>query len=161
MANHRRTEETFVPSVYSTGVTGYGVATDVRAEQQEPTVSGWLDWLWGGFEKEDRKVTTSPYQYYVDAKGNIVAAGTPGGRWVGCEEYAKIHNLRSCTDDLVVARNIERANAEDVLADVVDVVAPEADTTPDKPVPWGKVALVVGVAAIFVVGVQYLPKAKD
>lgn len=160
MANHRRTEETFSPSVYSTGVAGYGfdITTDAHAEQQEPTVAGWLDWLWGGFEKEDRAATTSPYQYYVDAKGSIVAAGTPGGRWVGCAEYAKIHNLRSCTDELVVERNVDRAKDEGLLPQAVDVVAPEPDTQPDKPIPWGTIALVVGVAALFVVGVQYLPK---
>lgn len=159
MANHRRTEEgVFRPSVYSTGAQGYGIATDVYSEQQEPTVSGWLDWLWGGFEKEDRKATTSPYQYFVDEKGNIVPVGTPGGRWVGCAEYAKMHNLRSCTDELVVERNVERANAEGILESGADVLAPEPDTKPSKPIPWGTVAIVTGLAIAFVVGVQFLPK---
>lgn len=161
MANHRRTEEgVFAPSVYSTGVAGYGfdITTDAHAEQQEPTVAGWLDWLWGGYEKEDRKATTSPYNYFVDEKGNIVPVGTPGGRWVGCAEYAKMHNLQSCTDELVVQRNVERANTEGILESGVDVLAPEPDTKPDKPIPWGTVAIIAGLGLAFVVGVQYLPK---
>lgn len=163
MANHRRTEEgVFAPSVYSTGVAGYGfdITTDAHAEQQEPTVAGWLDWLWGGYEKEDRNATSSPSQYYVDADGNIVPVGTPGGRWVGCKEYAEMHGLVSCTDALVVQRNIERADSEGLLDRIIGSVAPEPDVKPSKPIPWGTVAIIAGLGLAFVVGVQYLPKPE-
>jgi hypothetical protein len=161
MANHRRTEETFAPSVYSTGVAGYGfdITTDVHAEQQDPTIAGWLDWVWGGYEKEDRAATTSPSQYYVDASGNIVPANTPGGRWVGCDEYAKMHGEVSCTDALVTQRNLERAQSDAFFDRLVGDIAPEPDTGPKK-VPWGTVALIVAASALFIIGVQRLPKAE-
>ena len=158
MANHRRTEEAFFsPSVYSEGVSAYGFTTDVRAEQSTPTVTGWLDYLWGGYEAEDRSATTSPYQFYVNAKGDIVPSGSPGGRWVPCEEYAALHGEKSCTDALVNQRNAERAASDATLDQIIGSLAPEPDTGP-KDVPWGKIAAVVGVAALVVIGVQYLPR---
>jgi hypothetical protein len=36
----------------------YGIATDVYRQSQDPTVAGWVDWLFGGFEDEDVKTST-------------------------------------------------------------------------------------------------------
>jgi hypothetical protein len=36
----------------------YGIATDVYRQSQDPTVAGWVDWLFGGFEDEDVKAST-------------------------------------------------------------------------------------------------------
>jgi hypothetical protein len=158
MASHRRTEESFDPSVYSTGVSAYGITTDVNAERKSPTVSGYLDYLWGGYEAEDRAATTSPYNFFVDAKGNVVASNTPGGRWVTCAEYAAMTGGKSCEDALVNARNVERGVSDSALDQIIAAISPEPDTTGPRPVPWGKIAAVVGASLLVVVGIQYLPK---
>jgi len=124
----------------------YGIATDVAAEAQSPTVSGWLDYLVGGFEEEDYKATTSGSKVYIDANWKIVPANTPGGRWVDHDEWARHEGMPTVAEKLVEQRNKERVADDSLLAKLVGAVSPEPDTdVGPKNVPWKKLAVVAGI----------------
>lgn len=140
----------------------YGFATDVAAEAKSPTVKGWLDYLWGGYEEEDLKVTGSGSQVYVNNNWQIVPANTPGGRWVDHDVWARHEGERTIAEALVERRNKERAADTSFLADIVSTVAPEPkpDVGP-KNIPWKKLAVVtVGLGVAYIAATRFLPARK-
>ena len=76
MGSHRRFVSSETRDEYATGLQpehalesygavrmgarpNYGITTDPYRESQDPTVAGWVDWLFGGFEDEDAKASTA------------------------------------------------------------------------------------------------------
>lgn len=141
----------------------YGIATDVAAEVKNPTIKGWADYLWGGYEEEDLKVTGSGSQVYINDKWKIVSADTPGGRWVDHDVWAKHEGLPTLAEKLVEQRNKDRAADDSLLGQLVGGVAPEPDTDMGpKNIPWKRLAVVavgLGVAYLAVTRLTPLRKA--
>ena len=124
MSSHRR----FVTSEASAdypALAEYGffnITTNVADEIKSPTIAGYLDYVWGGFEKEDLRANP-------DAVG-----GTIDGKPVeGSAQY------------LIEQRNQDRLN-DDILPGIDDWFKPDdPDLLPKKDIPWGRIALVAGV----------------
>lgn len=140
----------------------YGIATDVAAEAKNPTLKGWADYLWGGFEEEDLKVTGSGQQVYINEKWKIVSADTPGGRWVDHDVWAKHEGMPTVAEKLVEQRNKERLADDSLLAQLVGGVAPEPDTdVGPKNIPWKKLAVVtVGMGVAYLAFTRLVPTRK-
>jgi len=125
MSSHRR----FIAADAADGyppVRAYGIATDLNAEQDDPTIWGWLDYVWGGYERED-----------VAATDPAIGGTIHGEPIEGMAEYA------------VQQRNQDRAN-EDLLPWGLDDTFGLKPTDPSllpppPPFPWGKVALGAGI----------------
>jgi len=127
----------------------YGLTTDVAEEAKSPTVAGYFDYLWGGFEEGDYKATGSGSQVYIDSNWKIVASDTPGGRWVDYDEWARHEGEPTLAEKLVEQRNRERLADDSVLAKLVGMVAPEPKTdVGPKNIPWRRLAVVAGVLGI-------------
>lgn len=119
MSSHRRFVTSDASGAYPP-VGEYGlfeITTDAAAEQDDPSISGWLDYVWGGYEKEDLAATSES------------ACGTINGEPIeGCAEY------------LIEQRNQDRMN-DDTLPDW-DVLKPDPGK---KDIPWDKIALAAGI----------------
>jgi hypothetical protein len=140
----------------------YGIATDVAAEAKNPTLKGWADYLWGGFEEEDLAVSGSGSKVYINDKWEIVSADTPGGRWVDHDVWARHEGMPTIAEKLIEQRNKERAADDSFLGKLVGSVAPEPDTdVGPKNVPWKKLAVVtVGLGVVYLAVTRFLPMRK-
>ena len=124
MSSHRR----FVTSEASADYPALGeygffdITTNVADEIKSPTIAGYLDYVWGGFEKEDLRATPD------------TVGGTIDGEPVeGSAQY------------LIEQRNQDRLN-DDILPGIDDWFKPDdPDLLPKKDIPWGRIALVAGV----------------
>jgi hypothetical protein len=97
----------------------YGIETNLREEQQDPSAGGFVDWLFGGFEEED--VAASPTAGGVDPRtGKPVAP-----------EAAQL-----AADDMNKAR-------DDFWPNVFNFYVP--DEGGKKKPDWKKISIVVGV----------------
>lgn len=123
MSSHRRFVTSDASGAYPP-VGEYGffdITTDAAAEQDDPSISGWLDYVWGGYEKEDLAATAE------------TACGTVNGEPIeGCAEY------------LIEQRNQDRMN-DDTLPDWDFMKPDDPDLLPGKDIPWDKIALAAGI----------------
>ena len=124
MSSHRR----FIASEAADGYPpvrayGFSIETDLNAEQEDPSFTGWLDYVWGGYEQEDVAAT------------NPAIGGTINGEPIeGMPEYA------------VEQRNQDRMNDEILPFGLDDFLKPDdPDLLPQKDIPWGRIALATGV----------------
>lgn len=140
----------------------YGIATNVAAQSKDPTVSGWLDYLWGGYEEEDLTASGSGSQVYIDANWKIVPASTAGGRWVDHDVWAKHEGLPTIAEKIIEQRNRERAADDSFLASLLKGIVPEPATdVGPKNIPWKKLAVVaVGLGVTYVAVTRFLPARK-
>lgn len=119
MSSHRRFVASEASEAYApTGEYGFfSIATNVADEFKSPSVSGWIDYLIGGYEQEDLAATPD------------TACGTIHGEPVeGCAQY------------IIEQRNAER------LRDGPDWFKPDdPNLLPDKDIPWDKIALATGI----------------
>jgi hypothetical protein len=140
----------------------YGIATDVATEAKNPTLKGWADYLWGGFEEEDLNVSGSGSKVYINDKWEIVSADTPGGRWVDHDVWARHEGMPTIAEKMIEQRNKERAADDSFLGKLVGSVAPEPDTdVGPKNVPWKKLAVVtVGLGVVYLAVIRFLPMRK-
>lgn len=98
----------------------YGIETNLREEQKDPSAGGFVDWLFGGFEEED--VAASPTAGGIDPRtGKPVAP-----------EAAQI-----AADDMNKAR-------ENLWDNVVNFYTGGDDKNNRKP-DWKKIGLTLGV----------------
>jgi hypothetical protein len=140
----------------------YGIATDVAGEAKNPTLKGWADYLWGGYEEEDLAVTGSGQQVYINEKWKIVPADTPGGRWVDLDVWARHEGMPTVAEKLVEQRNRERLADDSLLAQLVGTVSPEPDTdVGPKNIPWKKLAVVTaGLGVAYLAFTRLVPMRK-
>ena len=131
MSSHRRFVSSEMGDEYAQGLrsehaleaygahNAYGIQTDLRQEQKDPSAGGFVDWLFGGFEEED--VAASPTAGGVDPRtGKPVAP-----------EAAQL-----VADDMNKARN-------DFWPNVFNFYVP--DEGGKKKPDWKKISIVIGV----------------
>lgn len=120
MSSHRRFITSEASATYP-AVAEYGffdITTNVGDEIDDPSILGWLDYVVGGYEKEDLAATPD------------TVCGVPPTE--GCAEY------------LIEQRNQDRVN-DDILPGIDDWFKPDdPDLLPQKDIPWGRIALAAG-----------------
>jgi hypothetical protein len=103
----------------------YGIATNLREEQKDPSAAGFLDWLVGGFEDED--VAASPTAGGIDTKTGKPAA--PGAAQTVANQLNEDRDKNSIL-------GTAKAFYEDMLG--------LGDGPGRKEPDWKKIAIVVG-----------------
>lgn len=100
----------------------FDITTNRAEEIDDPSILGWLDYVFGGYEKEDLAATPD------------TIGGTINGEPIpGMAEYD------------IQQRNADRAK-EDIIPFIDDWFKPDdPDLLPHKDIPWGRIAIGAGV----------------
>lgn len=100
----------------------YGITTNLRDEQKDPSAGGFVDWFFGGFEDEDAAASPT-------VGGMNVKTGQP---------------MSPSSANVVVGQLNKDREKLDILGNMRDFFFGDDDDKPKGP-DWKKIAIVVGV----------------